>query len=155
MSEDKRRWYAVDRPDARTPSGRPKPPLTHEEALAKSLEALEYLARSGALDALVELASTLKMVRDVVVDEMVEDLGKTLGELGSLVDGVTRTPIPRALVSALNDPEVDKALLEAAAGKKISITKLISMLFDDDVKRGLYIVLTILRALGRRAKDFA
>lgn len=154
MSEDKRRWYAVDRPDARTLSGRPKPPLTHEEALAKSLEALEYLARSGALDALVELASTLKMVRDVVVDEMVEDLGKTLGELGSLVDGVTRTPIPRALVSALNDPEVDKALLEAAS-KKISITKLIYMLFDDDVKRGLYIVLTILRALGRRAKDFA
>jgi uncharacterized protein YjgD (DUF1641 family) len=53
---------------------------------------------------------------------------------------------------ALADPELEKALLEVKEGKKVSLTTLISLINDAEVRQGLYIMLKLLKALGKAAK---
>lgn len=136
--------------------------LKQVEAVEKLLEKLpniesmvsklEILDRSGALDSLVELALTLKMFGDVITDDMVENAGKLVRDLGFMVDAITRSPLPPLVSRALNDPELDK-LVERIGEEKVSLWKVFSLLRDEDTLRGLYAFLTVMKNLGRLLRE--
>jgi uncharacterized protein YjgD (DUF1641 family) len=69
-----------------------------------------------------------------------------------LIDGLSRTSLIEVVSQALADPELEKALLEVKEGKKVSTAILISLMNDAEVKQGLYIMLKLLKALGKSAK---
>jgi uncharacterized protein YjgD (DUF1641 family) len=154
LSEEiRRKWLAVDRIVA-TPSGKSMPTVPREVVEQQLWGAAEYLVRSGVLDHVVELLATIAMLHDVVTDRMVDVLAKNvIRPLGLLIDGLTRTSLVEAIGRALADPELEKALVEAKEDKKISIRTLISLLNDAEVRRGLYITLVLLKALGKSAKE--
>lgn len=147
-----RQWLAVDRV-VQTPSGKSRPAVSQEEVVLHLWAAAEYLVRSGALDHIVELLTTLVMIHDVVTDKMVDEFAKNVVRpVGLLIDGLTRTSLLETFAEALADPELEKAILEVKEGKKISTSKLISLMRDDEVKRGIYIMLTLMKALGRATR---
>lgn len=150
--ELRRRWLAVDR-IVQTPSGKSKPALSQEEVMQNLWAAAEYLVRSGTLDHVVELLATLAMIHDVVTDRMVDELAKNVVRpVGLLIDGLTRTSLPEVVANALADPELEKAILEVKEGKKISTGTLISLINNNEVRQGLYILLMFMKALGKAAK---
>lgn len=152
MTEPSRKWIAVARVVA-TPSGKSKPVLTEEEVKRELWAAAEFLVRSGVLDHVVELLTTLAMIHDVVTDRMVDELSKNVVKpLGLLIDSVTRSSLLEVLSNTLVDPQLEKAILEVKRGEKISLGTLTSLLSDDEVKAGLYIFLTFLKAVGRSVK---
>jgi uncharacterized protein YjgD (DUF1641 family) len=153
MTEDpRRRWLAVERIVA-TPSGKSKPALSEEEVKQHLMVAAEYLVRSGALEHIVELSALLAMIHDVVTDRMIYELTRNvIRPLGLLIDGLSRTSLIEVVSQALADPDLEKALLEVKEGKKVSTTTLISLMNDAEVKQGLYIMLKLLKALGKSVK---
>lgn len=153
ISEElRRRWLAVDR-IVQTPSGKSRPALSQEEVLQNLWAAAEFLVRSGTLDHVVELLSTLAMIHDVVTDRMVDELAKNVVRpIGLLIDGLSRTSLLEVLSNALADPELEKAILEVREGKKISTGTLITLFNNNEVRQGLYILLMLMKALGKAAK---
>jgi len=153
MTEDPlRRWLAVERVVV-TPSGKSKPALSEEEVKQHLMATAEYLVRSGALEQVVELSALLAMLQDIVTDRMVDELARNvIKPIGLLVDALSRTSLIEVVAQALADPELEKALIEVQEGKKVPITTLISLMNDAEVKQGLYIMLKLLKALGKTAK---
>ncbi|MEM1925501.1 MAG: DUF1641 domain-containing protein [Pyrobaculum sp.] len=147
-----RKWLAVERV-VKTASGKSTPALSQEEVAQRLWAAAEYLVRSGTLDDIVELLATVVMIYDLVTDRMVDEFAKNVVKpVGLLIDGLTRTSLLEVFAEALADPELEKAILEVKEGKKISTSRLISLMRDDEVKRGIYIMLTLMKALGRATR---
>ncbi|MEM4898143.1 MAG: DUF1641 domain-containing protein [Pyrobaculum sp.] len=147
-----RKWLSVERV-VQTASGKSTPALSQEEVAQRLWAAAEYLVRSGTLDDIVELLATVVMVYDLVTDRMVDELAKNVVKpVGLLIDGLTRTSLPEVFAEALADPELEKAILDVKEGAKVSTTKILSLLNNDEVKRGMYILLTFMKALGKAAR---
>ncbi|MEM4964819.1 MAG: DUF1641 domain-containing protein [Pyrobaculum sp.] len=145
-----RKWLAVERV-VKTASGKSTPALSQEEVAQRLWAAAEYLVRSGTLDDIVELLATVVMIYDLVTDRMVDEFAKNVVKpVGLLIDGLTRTSLLEVFAEAL--AELEKAILEVKEGKKISTSRLISLMRDDEVKRGIYIMLTLMKALGRATR---
>ncbi|ABO08276.1 DUF1641 domain-containing protein [Pyrobaculum calidifontis] len=151
VKELRSRWIATERVVA-TAAGKSKPVLPDEVVLQHLKAAAEFLVRSGTLDVVVELLATLAMLQDVVTDRMVDEWARNLRKVGLLADSLTRTSLLEVLSNALLDVELERAILEVKDGKKISLITLISLFNDQEVRQGLYIVLKLLKALGKATK---
>ena len=151
VKELRSKWIATERVVA-TASGKSKPVLPDEVVLQHLKAAAEFLVRSGTLDVVVELLATLAMLQDVVTDRIVDEWARNLRKVGLFADSLTRTSLLEVLSNALLDVELEKAILEVKEGKKISLTTLISLFNDQEVRQGLYIALKLLKALGKATK---
>lgn len=125
--------------------------VDREKALMDILDKLLLLYKSGALDTAVELLLTAKNLSTVVADSMVDNLASILRELAPLIDALANSPLVKLLSEALNDADVDKAILKARGGVRLS--DVVGLARDEDVYAGLYVFLTVMKALGRRVRS--
>ncbi|ABP50494.1 MULTISPECIES: DUF1641 domain-containing protein [Pyrobaculum] len=152
MTELRRKWLATDRVIA-TPSGKSIPALPEEEVRQHLWAAAEFLVRSGALDHIVELATLIAMIHDVVTDRMVDEFSQdVIKPMGMLIDTISRSSLVEILNNALMDPELEKTIVNINT-ESITLKKIISLINDKEVKTGLYIFLIFLKALGRAARS--
>jgi uncharacterized protein YjgD (DUF1641 family) len=101
------------------------------------------------LEALVDLLNTVKFLQNYLNDQVINDISKILCPILKLVNAISNTDLVDVLERALQEPSLDKALLNPP---KIGLMGLLSALREEEVQRGMGIVIELLRALGKASK---
>jgi|BEDMetMinimDraft_2_1075160.scaffolds.fasta_scaffold00102_22 uncharacterized protein YjgD (DUF1641 family) len=126
------------------------------ETISYSLEKLDDLKKSGALDSLIESAYLVKTMRDMLTDDSVSNLA---GKISALVDLLPVLPelsktlssdAVETMLKATASPEVEEALHNPP---KVGYRALISSLRDEDMQRGLGFLLVLGKAVGKKVEQ--
>ena len=100
-------------------------------------------------ESLVELIDTFGLIMTFLNDQAIEDLSGLMAQLLKLVNGLTGSDLPELFEAALMDPEFDKALIDPP---KLGLMGLLGALGNEDTQRGLGILMTLIKALGKATK---
>jgi uncharacterized protein YjgD (DUF1641 family) len=121
-----------------------------EENIGKEKEAITVGLEPSDLDALVELLSTVKFLRNFMNDQMLHDVAEIMSTLFKLTNAMASTDLIEIMERGLQDPNLDKALLNPP---KVGTWGLIRAMKDKDVQKGMGIMLELLKAVGRASTD--
>ncbi|WP_048100339.1 DUF1641 domain-containing protein [Candidatus Acidianus copahuensis] len=129
--------------------------LGQSKELSEILSRLIELKNSGTLDVLVNLAYGLKSLRDALNDEAITNLGTTLSLLFDfLPKGLeflerAMDPVFANMINVLTSDEAKKIISNPP---NITIGGLIKSMSDQDVQRGLGILISMAKVLGKNYK---
>ena len=98
------------------------------------------------VESMVELIDAFGLIMTFLNDQAMQDLSGMLSQLLKLVNGLTGSDIVDLLEAALLDPEFDKALVNPP---KVGMFGLMGALRDEDTKKGIGILLTLVKAIGK------
>lgn len=112
---------------------------------------VELEVDKSTYNTLIELLNSTKIIQDYLNDQVIQDLSKHLGSLFKLLNIISSTDLINILERGLQDPQLDKALLDS--NNKVGILGLLKALGDDDFQRGLGLMVNLLTALGRAYND--
>ncbi|BDC19502.1 DUF1641 domain-containing protein [Acidianus sp. HS-5] len=113
---------------------------------------LKELKESGAFDTLVNFAYALKSLRDALTDDAITNIGSTLS---LLLDFLPRAqeflnyalnPSVLKVMKALNSEEATKLLSNPP---KVTLGGIVKQMTDDDVQKGIGVLFTIAKILGK------
>jgi len=99
---------------------------------------------------MVELVDSIELLMTFFNDQAIQDISGLLSQLLKLVNAISSTDLVDILERCLMDPELDKALLDPP---KPGLWGLLSALGDEDMKRGVGIVVELLKAMGRACRE--
>jgi len=102
------------------------------------------------VEAMVELADSIELIRSFFNDQVIHDVSGIMSSVLKLVNAISSTDLIDVLERGLQDPELDRALMKPP---KIGFWGLISALGNEDVQRGMGIVVELLKALGRASAE--
>lgn len=105
----------------------------------------------STFNTLIELLNSTKIIQDYLNDQVIQDISKHLGSLLKLLNIISSTDLINILERGLQDPELDKKLLQS--NNKVGIVGLLKAMSDDDFQRGLGLMVSLLRAIGRAYED--
>jgi len=114
-----------------------------EEVLSLSLE-------KQTVEALVDLVDSVELLRSFLNDQVVRDLSGIMGSVFKLVNAISNTDLVEIFERAVQDPDLDKALLDPP---RVGFWGFLSALRNEDVQRGMGIVVELLKAIGKAAKQ--
>jgi uncharacterized protein YjgD (DUF1641 family) len=95
---------------------------------------------------LADLLSLVALLRGYLNDHVIKDLAETMASLSKLATAMAGTDLVNILERSLQDPELDRALLNPP---KVGSIGLMRAMGDADVQRGMGIMLQLLRAVGK------
>jgi uncharacterized protein YjgD (DUF1641 family) len=98
------------------------------------------------IKSMVELVDTFGLIMTFLNDQAIQDLSVVMAQLLKLINGLTGSDIVDLLEIALMDPELDKALIDPP---KLGMFGILSALGEEDTQRGMGILLTLVKALGK------
>lgn len=124
-----------------------------DKALLESLDKIVLLSESGALDTVIDLMLTLKNISSVITDDMVDNIAIIARDLMNILGSIVGNPVIKVLSDSINDPAVDKAILNIKSGK-VSLPNIISLMRDPDVIAGLYVFLVIMKSMGNNFRKY-
>lgn len=119
--------------------------IMHEEKKIK-LEIDE-----STFNTLIELLNSTKIIQDYLNDQVIQDVSKHLGSLLKLLNIISSTDLINIIERGLQDPNLDKELLQS--NNKVGIVGLLAAMGDDDFQRGLGLMISLLKAIGRAYED--
>ena len=99
---------------------------------------------------LFELINSSKILQDYLNDQVIQDLAKHLGTLSKTLNAVSSTDLVDILERGLQDPQLDKDLLNPP---KIGLVGLLKSLGNEDAQRGLGIFISFLKAIGKASRE--
>ncbi|RJS70675.1 DUF1641 domain-containing protein [Methanophagales archaeon] len=117
-----------------------------EEKMVKEKEALVLELEPSDLDTLAEILSTIKFLRNFMNDQMLHDVSEIMSALFKLTNAMASTDLVDIMERGLQDPELDKALLNPP---KVGTWGLIRAMKDEEVRKGMGIMIELLKAIGR------
>ncbi|RJS74149.1 DUF1641 domain-containing protein [Methanophagales archaeon] len=83
-------------------------------------------------------------------DQMLHDISEFVCALLKLMNAMASTDLIEIMERGLQDPNLDKALLNPP---KIGIWGLIRAMRDENVQKGMGIMIELLKAIGRASTD--
>jgi uncharacterized protein YjgD (DUF1641 family) len=115
----------------------------------------ETAAVIGQLDineikTLRDLLNTFQIIQDYLNDQVVKDICAVASNFFKLASAASGTDLILVLERALQDPNLDKALLKPPQPGMFS---LMASLNNKDMKRGMGIIIELLKAMGRAAEE--
>jgi len=126
--------------------------LANADALKDAVMRLKALKDSGTLDVLVNMSYALKSLRDALNDDAITNLGTTLSLIFDFLpkgleflNSVVRPPLSE-LVEALSGEEALKVLSKP---ENVTLGKLITLMKDPDIQRGLGVMMGMLKVIGK------
>ncbi len=102
------------------------------------------------VNSMVELVDSIELLMTFFNDQAIQDISGLLSQILKLVNAISSTDLVDILERCLMDPELDKALIDPP---KPGLWGLMSSLGDEDMKRGVGIVVELLKAMGRASKE--
>lgn len=121
-----------------------------EEDIGGGKEVIELELEQSDLDALIEILSTVKFLRNFMNDQMLHDISEFVCALLKLTNAMASTDLIEIMERGLQDPNLDKALLNPP---KIGTWGLIRAMKDENVQKGMGIMIELLKAIGRASTD--
>ncbi|TRM78129.1 hypothetical protein DJ528_05330 [Sulfolobus sp. B5] len=116
------------------------------------LEKVEELNNNGALDVVINLAYAAKTLRDMLNDEAITHISEYVSQFLEVYPKAmdfleyTFNEVPYKIMRAMTSEEVKKSL---ESPPQVSIGGLIRLLSDPEVQRGLGVLFTLVRAIGK------
>ncbi|TRM92622.1 hypothetical protein DJ526_05465, partial [Sulfolobus sp. A20-N-G8] len=116
------------------------------------LEKVEELNNNGALDVVLNLAYAAKTLRDMLNDEAITHISEYVSQFLEVYPKAmdfleyTFSEVPYKIMRAMTSEEVKKSL---ESPPQVSIGGLIRLLSDPEVQRGLGVLFTLVRAIGK------
>lgn len=102
-----------------------------------------------ALNTLTNFLNTLEILQNYLNDQVVQDLSSVASPVFKLVSAISATDLVDIMERGLQDPELDKALLDPP---RAGLMGLLQAMGDEDVQRGMGIMVELLRAIGKASK---
>lgn len=102
------------------------------------------------VEAMVELVDSIELLRSFFNDQVIHDISGILSSVLKLVNAISGTDLVDILERGLQDPELDRALMNPP---KVGLWGLISALGNDDVQKGMGILIELLKAIGRASGE--
>ncbi len=102
------------------------------------------------VEAMVELVDSIELLRSFFNDQVIHDISGILSSVLKLVNAISGTDLVDILERGLQDPELDRALMNPP---KVGLWGLISALGNDDVQKGMGIIIELLKAIGRASGE--
>ncbi len=121
-----------------------------EEDIGGGKEVIELELEQSDLDALIEILSTVKFLRNFMNDQMLHDISEFVCALLKLTNAMASTDLIEIMERGLQDPNLDKALLNPP---KVGTWGLIKAMKDENVQKGMGIMIELLKAIGRASTD--
>ncbi len=112
------------------------------ESSIKVVEGLD----ENACKNLIELMNSIKIVQDYLNDQVVQDLSKLASPIFKILNAISSTDLIDVFERALQDPDLDKALLNPP---KVGLMGFLKALSEEDVQRGMGITIALLRTIGK------
>ena len=98
------------------------------------------------VESITELVDTFGLLMTFLNDQAIQDLSGIFSQLMKLVNGLASTDLVDVLERGLMDPELDKALVNPPS---VGLFGLMRALGDEDTKKGMGILLTLVKTIGR------
>jgi uncharacterized protein YjgD (DUF1641 family) len=105
---------------------------------------------ANEMKALRDLLNTFGIVQDYLNDQVVKDMCGVASNFFKLASAVSATDLIGVVERALQDPQLDKALLKPRQAGPLS---LMASLGNTDVRHGMGLMIEVLKAMGRAARD--
>jgi len=116
------------------------------------LAKVEELDTNGALNVVIDLAYVAKTLRDMLNDDAITHLSEYLSQFLEVYPkaldffNITFSEIPFKMLRAITSDEVKKSL---ESPPQVSLGGIIRLLSDPEIQRGLGVIFTIIRAIGK------
>lgn len=113
------------------------------------------LKNSGTLDVLINMSYALKSLRDALNDDAITNLGTTLSLIFEFLPkgleflNKAMSPPLSSLIEVWSGEEAKKIL---ANPENVTLGKLITMMKDPDIQRGLGVMMGMLKIIGKNFK---
>ena len=104
----------------------------------------------STMDTMIDVFNTINFVRNYPNDQVVKDISAIMSNVFKLINAMSNTDLIDIVERGLQSPELDKALLNPP---RMGMVKLMNTMRDEDVQRGLGIMVELLRAIGRASKE--
>lgn len=105
----------------------------------------------STFNTLIELLNSTKIIQDYLNDQVIQDVSKHLGSLLKLLNIISSTDLINIIERGLQDPDLDRELLQS--NNKVGIVGLLKAMGEDDFQRGLGLMVSLLKAIGRAYED--
>ncbi len=102
------------------------------------------------VEAILDLVRTLGILQNYINDQTAHGIAQLMTTVLKITNAVMSTDLVDVMERGLQDPALDKALLEPP---KIGLGGLLKQTKDEDFQKGMGIMIEILKALGRATKD--
>ncbi|ACP47075.1 protein of unknown function DUF1641 [Sulfolobus islandicus Y.G.57.14] len=116
------------------------------------LNKVEELDRNGALDVAFDIAYVAKTLRDMLNDEAITHLSSYVSQFLEVYPKamdffeITLSNVPYRMMRAITSEEVKKTL---ESPPRVSLGGIIRLLSDPEIQRGLGVIFTVIRAIGK------
>jgi len=101
------------------------------------------------INSLRDLLNTFRILQDYLNDQVVQDLSVLTSPVFKLVNAMSATDLIDLLEQSLQDPNLDKALLNPP---KVGALSLLRALGNKEAQRGMGIMIELLKAIGRASE---
>jgi uncharacterized protein YjgD (DUF1641 family) len=98
------------------------------------------------VELIVELIDSIELIMTFLNDQAIQDISGLLSSVLKLVNGIASTDLIDILERGLMDPELDKALIDPP---KLGLFGLMGAIRNEDMQRGIGLVVEVIKALGR------
>lgn len=112
----------------------------------ENIESLSMKIEPHTIESMIEIIDTLGLIMTFLNDQAVQDLSGLMAQLLKLINGLAGSDLVNLLEKALMDPELDKALINPP---RVGFFGLMGAMGDEDTKKGMGILLTLVKALGK------
>lgn len=106
--------------------------------------------RPGDVEAILDLVRTVRILQDYINDQTAHGIADLTSTVLKLTNAIMSTDLIEVMETAVQDPELDKALLEPP---KVGIGGLLKQMQDEDFQKGMGVMLTLVKAIGRATED--
>ena len=120
--------------------------MSKMEANRSNPEATTINLEPQTVESLVDLVDSVEFLRSFFNDQVVRDVSCIGSSVLKLVNAVSNTDLVDILERGLQDPQLDRALIDPP---KIGFWGLLSALRNEDMRKGMGIVIELLKTIGR------
>lgn len=102
------------------------------------------------VESVVDIVRTLRIMQDYLNDETIHGVAGIMTPMLKLVNGIASTDLVDVLERSMQDPNLDRALLNPP---NVGLYGLVKEMGDEDLQKGIGIALELLKALGRASEE--
>ncbi|WMW21123.1 DUF1641 domain-containing protein [Methanolobus mangrovi] len=102
------------------------------------------------MEAFLDLVRTARIMQDYMNDQTAHGIAEIMATVFKLANAVISTDMVDVIERGLQDPELDKALINPP---KVGFGGLLKQMQDEDFQKGLGVMLTLVKAIGRATED--
>lgn len=106
--------------------------------------------RPGDVEAVLDLIRTARILQDYINDQTAHGIADITSTVLKLTNAIMCTDLVEVMERAVQDPELDKAILNPP---KVGPGGLIRQMGDEDFQKGMGILITLVKAIGRAAEE--